>query len=132
MNTLQVTKLEKQVLEALASCMYAELGFSDAGLPEVCEETGLSPQVVRGVASSLVKKGYIVIDDRVDEGYKYKTDMHIWYLTPVTLGLVEHWIGDSHWTGTRSEVVEMCVLQERDEDNVSHFEFGENGDLVIA
>jgi predicted transcriptional regulator of viral defense system len=77
MKTIQVTKLEKQVLEALASGMYAELGYSDMGIADVAEETGLDRKILRGVAGSLEKKGLISIDDRESEGYKNKMDMHI-------------------------------------------------------
>ena len=94
MNQIKVTQLEKTVLEALASEMYAELGFSDAGLPEVVKRTGLSPNVIRGVAGSLVKKGLIDIDDR--EGcpadVQRISSNHIWYLRSEVEGLVPHWI----------------------------------------
>ena len=49
MNTITVTQLEKEVLEALAHEMYAEPGFSDAGLGEVVKGSGLPVNVVRGV-----------------------------------------------------------------------------------
>lgn len=94
MQTIAVTKLEKQVLESLAKGMYAELGFSDMGLPELRQDTGLSNKVLRGVASSLIKKGLVDIDGR--EGAwdvdPRDADMHIWYLTNKTQGLVDHWV----------------------------------------
>lgn len=89
-----LTKLEKDVLSAVAGGMYAELGFSDVGIEEVMSDTGLSANVVRGVASSLIKKGLIDIDDRESEGYKNKPTMHIWYLTYKTMGLVPHWVDE--------------------------------------
>ena len=94
MKTIAVTKLEKLVLEALAKGMYAELGFSDVGLPELREDTGLTNKVLRGVGSSLVKKGLVSIWDREgDWGVNHSdADMHIWYLTPDTQGLVDHWV----------------------------------------
>lgn len=92
MLTIKVTQLEKQVLEALAKNMYAELGFSDAGYLELREDTGLTNNTLRGVIGSLVKKEMVYVDDRVDEGYGNNTDMHIIYLTEKTDGLVKHWV----------------------------------------
>ena len=97
MKTIQVTKLEKQVLESLAGGMYAELGYSDVGIDDIAQDTGLDRKVIRGVASSLIKKGLITIDDREPEGYKNQMDMHIWYLTSETQGLVERWVGLTDW-----------------------------------
>jgi len=93
MKTIQVTELEKKVLEALAKEMYAEYSFSDAGLHEVVEGSGLKVNIVRGVQSSLIKKNLIEIWDRegdmgVDARDPY---MHIWYLGPDVQGLVPHW-----------------------------------------
>ena len=106
MKTITVTKLEKMVLESLAKGMYAELGFSDMGLPELREDTGLTNKVLRGVASSLIKKGLIDIDGREgDWGVDPRdTDMHIWYLTSQTQGLVEHWV--------QEEGIEKVILVE--------------------
>ena len=106
MKTIAVTKLEKLVLEALAKGMYAELGFSDMGLPELREDTGLTNKVLRGVGSSLVKKGLVSIWDREgDWGVNPRdVDMHIWYLTPQTQGLVDHW--------AKEEGLEKVVLVE--------------------
>ena len=109
MKTIEVTSLEKQVLEALASGMYAELGFSDVGIEEIEQWTGLNRNIIRGVAGSLEKKNLINIDDREDEGYKNKPDMHIWYLTDKTLGLVEHWVGQECWLNKR--IVEKIILK---------------------
>jgi hypothetical protein len=96
MNTIAVTQLEKQVLEALASEMYAECGFSDAGLGEVVEGTGLPVNVVRGVMSSLIKKDLLYVWDRQDDWGVNARDpyMHIWYLTNKTKGLVKEWVGE--------------------------------------
>lgn len=97
MKTINVTQLEKQVLEALASEMYAELGFSDAGLQEVCEITGIHSRIVRGVASSLIKKGLLHIDTR--EGVwgidPNDANMHIWYLDGDAVGLVPAWVEEA-------------------------------------
>ena len=110
MKTIKVTKLEKQVLEAMALGMYAELGFSDVGIEEVENDTQIPRNVLRGVAGSLEKKGLISIDDRASEGYKHKTDMHIWHLTSQTEGLVDKWVGETAWW--HPEAVEKIILEE--------------------
>jgi len=94
MRQIEVTQLEKVVLEALAKEMYAEPGFSDAGLQEVVDNSGLSVNVVRGVQSSLLKKNLIEIWDRQgDMGVNCKDPYtHIWYLGADVMGLVTEWI----------------------------------------
>ena len=96
MKTIEVTELEKQVLEALAAEMYAEAGFSDAGLDELTRATGLGPTRLRGVASSLIQKGLLDIDRREDEMdiNSNDTSMHIWYLQGDAWGLVPHWVDE--------------------------------------
>jgi hypothetical protein len=98
MKSIKVTQLEKQVLESLASNMYAELGFSDAGFPELRSDTGMTNNVLRGVVGSLVGKGLIAIDDRDGciNGESKNTDMHIIYLTEQTQGLVPHWVEENN------------------------------------
>jgi predicted transcriptional regulator of viral defense system len=110
MKNIKVTKLEKQVLEALASGMYAELGYSDMGIADVASDTGLDRKILRGVAGSLEKKGLISIDNREYEGYKNQINMHIWYLTSETQGLVEHWVGQEDWFNKTT--VEKVILEE--------------------
>jgi hypothetical protein len=110
MKKIEVTPLEKQVLEVLAQGMYAELGFSDMGIEEIEDGTGLSRNVIRGVAGSLEKKRLISIDDREGEGYKNKTNMHIWYLTELTQGLVPHWVGEQDWL-TKFEVEPVTLVE---------------------
>lgn len=103
MRTIKVTELEKQVLEALANEMNAEYGFSNAGLPEVVQATGLSSKVVRGIQSSLIKKELLYVDDRKDEMDINWRDpnMHIWYLQGPASGLVEHWVAEEGLEPTR-------------------------------
>ena len=106
MKTITVTELEKKVLEALAKEMYAECGFSDAGLGEVVKGSGVSVNVVRGVQSSLIKKGLIDIWDRVgDYGVNHRDPYtHIWYLSEQTKGLVSEWVEEEG-----IEAVELVV-----------------------
>lgn len=107
-NILEVTKMEKQILESLAQGMYAELGYSDMGIDDIAKDTGLDRKVIRGVAGSLIKKDLISIDDREGEGYKNQMDMHIWYLTYQTQGLVEHWVGEERfWDNLKVQPVTL-------------------------
>jgi len=89
MKTIKVTQLEKQVLEAMAKGMYAEFGFSDYGLPQLIDDTGLSVKVLRGVGGSLVKKGFIDIDD---------SSMNTWYLSGGMETLVPHWVDEAKYS----------------------------------
>lgn len=93
-----LTDLEKVVLNSLASQMYAEEGFSDVGATEISEDTSLSTKVVRGVLSSLVKKGLITIESR-DDHWGYKHGDSAWepiiYLKGDAIGLVKHWVESS-------------------------------------
>lgn len=59
---IKVTKLEKLVLETLASEMYAELGFSDCSFQDLCNKTKLDRKVLRGVVGSLIQKGFMFMD----------------------------------------------------------------------
>ena len=97
MKIINVTQLEKQVLEALASEMYAELGFSDVGLQEVCEIAGIHPRIARGVASSLIKKGLLYIDTREGVwGINHNdANEHIWHLEGDAMGLVPAWVEEA-------------------------------------
>lgn len=111
MKKLIVTQLEKQVLQSMAQQMYAELGFSDVGIEEIMEDTGLSAKTLRGVASSLIKKGLIDIDDRQGTEFYRDPTMHIWYLRERVFGLVPHWVGQEDWL-TKFEIEEV-VLEEQ-------------------
>jgi len=112
-NIINVTKLEKQVLESLANGMYAELGFSDVGYPELRENTGLTNKILRGVVGSLSKKELVSVDTREGSwGVNCKdVDTHIIYLTDKTQGLVENWVGQEDWY---KKVVEKVILVEND------------------
>lgn len=100
METLQtkvitgLTDLEKKVLTALADCMYAEWGFSDAGATDLAEATGIPMKSIRGVIGSLVKKGLVYVDDRTDM-CDYKSNDPSWepivYLQGDAEALVPDW-----------------------------------------
>jgi len=91
MKTLEVTKLEAEVLTALANEMYAERGFSDVGFDEIKDKVSMSMKTLKGVAGSLEKKNLIEVDRRESEGYENNSKMWIWYLTGGAEGLVKHW-----------------------------------------
>jgi transcription initiation factor IIE alpha subunit len=55
------TELEQQVLDSLIFNLYAEPGFSDVDAKDLSKETGISTSIVRGVLSSLIKKGVVSI-----------------------------------------------------------------------
>lgn len=111
-HKIKVTELEKKVLEALAESMYAEVGFSDAGLDEVESITKLDTKVIRGVQSSLVKKGLINVYDREgDMGVNWRDPRtHIWYLSEEVLGLAEIWVGEEY-NGRIIPQVELIVRE---------------------
>lgn len=62
-----MTNLESQVLSA-AYDLCAPINFEQCGLQDVSESVGIEMNILRGVASSLIKKGLMRINDN---GYCY-------------------------------------------------------------
>ena len=62
-HNLQLTNLETQVLENLINNLYAEPGFSDVDANDISRSTGIPMKSIRGVLSSLVKKGIIFLNE---------------------------------------------------------------------
>lgn len=60
---LNLTEMETATMESLISLLYAEPGFSDVDAKELSRDTGIPMNSIRGVLSSLTKKGLIGIDD---------------------------------------------------------------------
>ena len=58
-ETLGLTPLETQTLNALIDGLYAEPGFSDVDANDLSAETGIPTKTIRGVLSSLVKRGIV-------------------------------------------------------------------------
>jgi hypothetical protein len=58
-ETLGLTPLETQALNALINGLYAEAGFSDVDANDIAAETGIPTKTLRGVLSSLVKRGIV-------------------------------------------------------------------------
>ena len=79
-----LTKLEATVLESLISSLYAEPGFSDVDAHDLARHTKISTRSIRGVLSSLIKKGYITIDDSCGNGIYQLIYLNEnkWYLHP--------------------------------------------------
>jgi hypothetical protein len=63
LKELNLTKMENQVMEAILDGLYAEPGFSDMGVQDMIQETGISKRSIGGVMGSLTKKGLISIDE---------------------------------------------------------------------
>ena len=58
-STIYFTQPETQVLTELIDGLYAEPGFSDVSDHDLVNKTGIPAKVIRGVLSSLIKKGII-------------------------------------------------------------------------
>lgn len=110
MKKINVTKMEAQVLNALAECMYAELGFSDAGFHDVVEITKLPVKTVRAIGGTLEQKNLLLVDRREGEMFfneagrqrKSKSSDWIWYLGDDVRALVPNW--------RQEDSVEPCEL----------------------
>ena len=62
------THLETKVLESLIANLYAEPGFSDVSDQDLVNNTGIPSKSIRGVLSSLGKKGVIFQESARDLG----------------------------------------------------------------
>ena len=60
---LHLTEMETSTMESLISLLYAEPGYSDVDAKDLSKDTGIPVNSIRGVLSSLTKKGLIAIDD---------------------------------------------------------------------
>ena len=91
-NTENLTVLEKQTLQAIIDGLYAEPGFSDMDVNDLVRPVGKSSRVLRGVLSSLIKKGYIYIDDSCSSG-----NYQLIYLSESRYHLHPSWKDDTPW-----------------------------------
>lgn len=62
-HDLSLTSMEQQVLEAFIGELYAEPGFSDVDANDLSRITGIPTKSIRGVLSSLVKKGIVWLSE---------------------------------------------------------------------
>jgi hypothetical protein len=86
-HNLSLTKLETTVLETLIDGLYAEPGFSDVDAHDIAKQTKISTKSIRGVLSSLVKKGIIWLDETSSFGTEKQyviiyLSQDYWYLHP--------------------------------------------------
>lgn len=91
-NKENLTVLEKQSLQAIINGLYAEPGFSDMDVNDLVRPVGKSSRVLRGVLSSLIKKGYIYIDDSCSSG-----NYQLIYLSESYYHLHPEWKNDYPW-----------------------------------
>jgi len=64
---VKLTELETKAMTAISKLTYAEYGFSDFGVDDVAKKMSEPTTKIRGVASSLIKKGLIEISPSSDE-----------------------------------------------------------------
>ncbi len=85
-NKTEFTELETQVLDALIENLYAEPGFSDVDANDLAEATGIPTKQVRGVLSSLIKKGVVTLDRTDNWGAENYVIVYLnesyWHLHP--------------------------------------------------
>ncbi len=62
-HTLQLTKMENEVLTTLIDNLYAEPGFSDIDANDLSKKTNIPMKSIRGVISSLVKKEIVSLEE---------------------------------------------------------------------
>ena len=79
-----LTELESRTLQGLIPELYAEPHFSDVDVNDLSRITKIPTRSLRGVLSSLIKKGYIYIDDYYGAGNNQLIYLIIdkWYLHP--------------------------------------------------
>jgi sugar-specific transcriptional regulator TrmB len=82
---INLTEMEKQVLNALIDGLYAEAGFSDVDADDLSKATEIPTKSIRGVLGSLSKKG-IIFTDEINNG-----EYVIVYLHESHYGLVPRW-----------------------------------------
>jgi hypothetical protein len=85
-NKTEFTELEQKVLDSLIENLYAEPGFSDVDANDLSEWTGIPTKQVRGVLSSLIKKGVVTLDETDNWGAKNYVIVYLneayWHLHP--------------------------------------------------
>ena len=72
---LNLTEKETATLNALIKGLYAEVGFTDVSDLDLVNETGIPAKSMRGVLSSLSKKGIIDVDTSLVESINKQKKM---------------------------------------------------------
>jgi DNA-binding IscR family transcriptional regulator len=80
-----LTQMEKQVLTSLIDGLYAEAGFSDVDAKDLSKATNIPTKSIRGVISSLVKKGICFVEEGGNGMFE------LIYLTDSYIGLHPRW-----------------------------------------
>ncbi len=81
-HNLSLTPPETQVLECLIDNLYAEPGFSDVDANDISRQTKIPTKTIRGVLSSLVKKGIVQLDENDSKFVIIYLMEQFWYLHP--------------------------------------------------
>lgn len=92
-KTLGLTPLETQTLNALIDGLYAEPGFSDIDANDLSAATGIPTKTIRGVLSSLVKRGIVELVPTDTWGIPKSQQFVIVYLRQ------EYWDLHPEWKG---------------------------------
>ena len=87
MQHLNLTESEKTVLRSLINGLYAEPGFSDVDAIDLSHWTGIPTTSIRGILSSLIKKGIVQIETTETFGAEKQYQIiylnnDYWYLHP--------------------------------------------------
>ena len=82
LGALSLTEMESNTLIALINGLYAEASFSDVDAQDLSNWTGIPTRSIRGVLSSLTKKGIITIDDNGAGFQIVYLNEQFWYLHP--------------------------------------------------
>lgn len=67
MKTVSVTQKESKFIEALITYLYAEPGFSDVGIEDIHDSTGMEINECKGVLGSLTKKRLVDVYEPNDD-----------------------------------------------------------------
>ena len=93
---INLTVSEADTLKALINSMYAEYNFSDVTVGDLAQITGTPTKILRGVVSSLIKKGLV-------EKFENEGGYVILYLTD----LVDGYVNLDEWKEEAGEPVEL-------------------------
>ena len=89
MKNLNLTELETTVLTSFINHLYAEQGFSDVEAIDLARWTKTDIKIVRGVLSSLIKKGLVYIFQQ--QGQTQNDSIQIVYLDEKHYNLHTEW-----------------------------------------
>ena len=77
---LKLTELESKTLDAFVNQLYAEPGYSSTDVGELASITKIKINSIRGVISSLIKKGIIFVAEVGVEHPIVYLKKEFWYL----------------------------------------------------